>query len=136
MSAPCQRRLTRSSCSHSSSRRPSWSAVATFGRGAHGSVEADLYALAEAMVGSLFLLAVAWWLRGRDIVGWAETHELSEHRDAAYMLGLALLLIPHPLGLVAGWVVSGLFSLLERWRLRATRNRRPTGSSTSLLERD
>lgn len=88
---------------------------------AHGSVEADLYALAEAVVGSLFLLAIAWWIGGSDVVAWAEAHQLAEHRDAAYRLGLTLLLAPYPLGLAIGWLVNGGLELLERWRTaRAT----------------
>jgi hypothetical protein len=90
---------------------------------ARGSVEADLYRIAEAIVWSLLILAVAWWWKGREVLGWAAAGTLTEHEDQAYKFLLALLLVPYPLGLVSGWVVT--------WGLGKFERLRPAEGSTS-----
>jgi Family of unknown function (DUF6338) len=75
---------------------------------AHGAPTTDLYALAEAVVASLFVLAIAWWWRGEDLVTWADTKTLRDHRTSEYYFLAALLLVPYPAGLSLGWGLNGL----------------------------
>lgn len=83
---------------------------------ARGSIEVDLYGLAEAVVGSLFILALVWWWKGSAVFGWAVQGELAEHQTQAYEFLLALLLLPFPLGLALGWIVMGALRLINRVR--------------------
>jgi Family of unknown function (DUF6338) len=89
-----------------------------------GSIEVDLYGLAEAVVGSLFILAIAWWWKGSDVFGWAARGELAKHQTQTYEFFLALPLVPFPLGLALGWVVMGALRLINRLRpQRGSRSR-------------
>lgn|GEM_PF-5881715 len=85
---------------------------------AKGSIEADLYALAEAVVGSLFLLAIAWWWKGADVFHWLREGSLSDpnHERSTYYFLLALLLVPYPLGLALGWMASAGLNYLAALR--------------------
>ena len=75
-----------------------------------------LYILAEAVAGSLAVLAIAWWWRAQDMLEWARAGTLSDHQGRAYWFFLVLLLAPYPLGLLAGWFVNGLAAVYERFR--------------------
>jgi hypothetical protein len=75
-----------------------------------------LYALAEALVGSLFLLAIAWWFGGKSVFEWSEAGTLDQHLDTVYRFSFVLLFAPYLLGLIAGWLVNDLFARLERLR--------------------
>src|SRR4051794_14415683 len=81
-----------------------------------GAVETDLYALAEAVVGSALVLAVAWWFGGREIVGWANTGTLAPHAQRMYWIVVGLLIAPFPVGMMLGWLVTGATVLLEKGR--------------------
>jgi hypothetical protein len=77
----------------------------------------SLYVLAEAVVGSLAVLAAAWWWRGEDALGWIQTGTLYQHKDKAYWFFLALLTAPYPAGVLAGWVVNTLSNVYDSLRL-------------------
>ena len=85
---------------------------------AHGSAQADLYAIAEAVVGSLFLLAASWWLKGKEILEWAEDGTLSDHKDTVYFFVLGLLLAPYLICLGAGGAVNTSLRRFSRVRQR------------------
>jgi hypothetical protein len=75
-----------------------------------------LYILAEAVAGSLAVLAVAWWWRGEDILGWVTAGTLDEHHGKTYSFFVLLLAIPYPAGVVVGWVVNTLSNAYDSLR--------------------
>jgi Family of unknown function (DUF6338) len=81
-----------------------------------GKATADLHVLAEAVVGSLAVLGVAWWWHGRDVVTWAQQGTLLQHEAEVYWFFAALLFVPYPAGLIAGWAVNGLANLYNSLR--------------------
>ncbi len=83
---------------------------------AHGAASTALYALAEAVVASAFLIAALWWWQGEDIVEWARDGKLADHSTELYAHALVLLLAPYPLGLMAGWVMTTWLGGLQRTR--------------------
>jgi hypothetical protein len=91
---------------------PGFLFVGGFGRGRpRTGAQQPLYVLAQAVVASLLLLAIAWWLGGRTVVRWVnDGTAVSKHRDATYAFFLGLLLLPFPLGLLAGGVAEWLLT--------------------------
>lgn len=83
---------------------------------ARHTIDVDLYAIAEAVVGSLFILAAAWWWRGEDVLAWVQAGTLANHRQQTYWFLLALLLVPYPAGLVAGWARTAFSRVVESFR--------------------
>jgi hypothetical protein len=108
---------------------PGFLFVRGFGRGRPRiTQEQPLYVLAQAVVASLFLLAIAWWLGGRTVVGWLrDSTAISKHRDGTYGFFLGLLLVPFPLGLLAGGIADWLLArvLDARDRLASARALEP-----------
>lgn len=80
---------------------------------AHGVAQADLHALAAAIVWSLVVLAVAWWCGGQSVLGWLEAGTVNQHLKQTYGLALGLLLAPYPIGLVAGVISTALAQKME-----------------------
>jgi hypothetical protein len=67
----------------------------------------DLYAVAEAVVVSVILLAIAWF-RVSDLLTWIDDDTLDAHKGGALVLLLALILLPF----AGGRVVAELFEWL------------------------
>lgn len=89
---------------------------------ARSKAQADLHVLAEAVVGSLLVLAVAWWWRGHDVLNWVQTGTLSHHERKAYWFFAVLLITPYFVGTVLGWGVNILRSQVERRRPPVTKD--------------
>jgi hypothetical protein len=85
---------------------------------AHAAPTTDLYALAEAVVASLFVLAIGWWWRGQDLVTWADAHALKDHRAEEYRFLATILFVTYPAGLVLGWGLNGVALLWRKGRER------------------
>jgi len=83
---------------------------------AHGLAERDLYALARAVVGSAFLIAIMWWWNGSNIVNWFHAGTVRSHENAIYAHVAALLILPYPIGLLAGSLAGLALQILQRIR--------------------
>jgi hypothetical protein len=75
-----------------------------------------LYVLAEAVTGSLAVLAVAWWWRGEEVLGWVQAGTLYKNREDAYSFFAVLLAMPYPTGVMAGWLVNTLSNVYDSLR--------------------
>jgi hypothetical protein len=84
---------------------------------ARGAADTALYAVAEAVVASSFLIAALWWWDGKTIVDWARNHQLAEHSTNLYEHALVLLLIPYPIGSMVGLVMTSLVEKLRNLRV-------------------
>lgn len=81
--------------------------------------EPGLYALAEAVVFSLVLIAATWWWRGADVVAWAEQETaVTDHSGETFTYLVALLLLSFPVGVVIGLVVDWLEERWDSWVLK------------------
>ena len=83
---------------------------------AHGAAQVDLYALAEAVVASLFVLAAASWWRGEDVLLWTTHGELESHRQTVYFFALTMLVAPFFVGLALGWLIDGVLAGVKSLR--------------------
>jgi hypothetical protein len=76
----------------------------------HAVPPISLYALAEAVVASLFLLLIAWWpAHLAHFMDWAHSNRLvPDHETQAYNVFAVLVLTPYPLGRVAGGLLDAV----------------------------
>jgi hypothetical protein len=86
---------------------------------ARTSPEIDMYGFAEAIVGSLFVIAALWFWRGSDVLGWTEAHTLSKHEGRAFWFFVVLFAAPFWVGLLSGWAVDAITLWLESKRREA-----------------
>lgn len=99
---------------------PGFLFVRGFGRGRpRVGPQQPLYVLTQAVVASLVLLAIAWWPGGRTVVRWvSDGTAITRHRDGTYAFFVALIVVPFPLGLLAGgaaeWLLTRVLNARDR----------------------
>jgi hypothetical protein len=73
----------------------------------HTRPDRDLYAIAEAVIVSVVILALGWF-RVEDFLGWIDDDTLSDHAGGALVLLLALIVLPflaaRMLAVLALWI--------------------------------
>ena len=76
----------------------------------HAGPPISLYALAEAVVASLFVLIIAWCpAHLSDLLNWAhEDRLIPSHENEAYRAFALLMLVPYPVGRLAGEVLDAI----------------------------